>query len=76
MAEALVGNWDQAEAQASIYGRDPFGYGPLILTAAALRRDDEAPLIFWAKLGGPSGQTQLREMAEQLILQVEKQTAQ
>lgn len=67
MAEALVGNWDKAETHAVIFKTDPWGYGPVVLTAAALRRGDSGPLEHWTREAGLSDTALLREQAEGLI---------
>ena len=67
MAEALVGNWDKAETHAVIFKTDPWGYGPVVLTAASLRRGDSGPLEHWTREAGLSDTALLREQAEGLI---------
>ena len=69
MAEALTGQWSQAKAHAEVFGTDPWGFGPVILTAEGLRRGDEEPLLEWTQYAGQSDTTPLRERAERLIKQ-------
>ena len=66
MAEALTGQWDSARTHAA-FGTDPWGFGPVILTAEALRRGDEGPLLHWTQHAGLTDSTPLRLKAQRLI---------
>ncbi len=50
LAEALEGDWEAAVEHAGD-GRDPYGYGPIVLSAAALREGDESVLNYWQSQG-------------------------
>jgi hypothetical protein len=58
MAEALEGDWYAAEQHAGD-GLDPYGYGPIVLSAAALRRGDESVLNYWTTQGEGDLQSQV-----------------
>jgi hypothetical protein len=67
MAEAMQGNWQQASQLAGIFGKDPWGFGPVILTAEGLRRGDETELQKWTTDAGLKDTGPLHEKAMMLI---------
>ena len=71
MAEALLGNWNTAAELANRHQRDPFGFGPVILSAEGLQRSDRSPLQYWAQFGS-GGESALEKKA---LLLLQKQVA-
>jgi hypothetical protein len=67
MAEALMGEWDAAEARAAGVSRDPYGYRALILSAAALRRGDRTVLEGFSGQEVPEGTPPLEAQVEALL---------
>jgi len=68
MAEALACEWDSAEARMQPLSGDPYGYRPLVLSAAALRRGDGSVLAsFSAERGGARGAGSLDERVAFLL---------
>lgn len=69
---AIIGDWDRAESIATTLHNDPFGYTAVILSAAALRRNDRSQLEYWAQSNGehtPAESIQLLEAQAQQLLQ-------
>ena len=59
LAEALEGDWYAAEQHAG-NGLDPYGYGPIVLSAAALRRGDDSVLEYWKTQGDGDLESQVQ----------------
>ena len=64
VAEAMQGDWEAAVEHAGD-GRDPYGYGPVVLSAAALREGDRSVLEAWQGQGEGDLEAQVRFLLEQ-----------
>ena len=62
LAEAMEGDWEAAVEHAGD-GHDPYGYGPVVLSAAALREGDDSVLLAWQA----KGEGDLRAQVELLL---------
>lgn len=69
LAEALSGDWEAAELHARAIDGDPWGYTPVIRSAAALRRGDDRELRAWEERGTGREATPLRRQVEWLLAQ-------
>ena len=72
MSQALNGQWASAEQHMRSLNSDPFGFRPVLLSAAALRRGDESELSKWA----PGQEDALKEKARALIKQANQTSMQ
>ena len=51
MSHAVLGEWEEAESYANMVNRDPFGFTPVVLSAAAVMRGDSSVLEAFIESG-------------------------